>query len=151
MLVIKDPADFQNYAGKRLGVSEWRTVDQDMINKYADLSGDHQWIHVDVERAKREAPGGKTIAHGYLVLSIMSLMAPQIWTVEKRSRALNYGLNKLRFTGAVPSGSRVRLNQGIKAVEPMEGGFRTIFDSVVEVEGQEKPALVAEQVIAYFN
>jgi len=103
MQVIKDPADFQNYAGKRLGVSEWRSVDQALIDQYAELSGDHQWIHVDVERCKREAPGGKTIAHGYLVLSIMSLMAPQIWTVAKRSRALNYGLNKLRFTGTVPA------------------------------------------------
>ena len=151
MQVIKDPADFQNYAGKHLGVSEWRTVDQALIDKYAELSGDHQWIHVDVERCKREAPGGKTIAHGYLVLSIMSLMAPQIWTVAKRSRALNYGLNKLRFTGTVPSGSRVRLKQGIKSVEPIENGFRVSFDSVVEVEGQERPALVAEQVIVWFN
>jgi acyl dehydratase len=151
MLVIKNPADFQNYVGKTLGTSEWRTVDQKTIDQYADLSGDHQWIHVDVERAKRESPGGKTIAHGYLVLTLISTMAPKIWTVEKRSRALNYGLNKLRFTGVVPVDSRIRLRHGVKSVEPMEGGFRIVFDVVVEVEGAAKPALVAEQVIAYFN
>jgi len=151
MLVIKNPADFQNYVGKSLGTSDWRVVDQDTIDKYADLSGDHQWIHVDVERAKKESPGGKTIAHGYLVLTLISTMAPKIWTVEQRSRALNYGLNKLRFTGVVPSGSRIRLNHGVKSVEPMEGGFRIVFDVIVEVEGSTKPAMVAEQVIAYFN
>lgn len=151
MLVIKNPADFQNYVGKTLGTSDWRTVDQKTIDQYADLSGDHQWIHVDVERAKRESPGGKTIAHGYLVLTLISTLAPKIWTVEKRSRALNYGLNRLRFTGVVPVDSRIRLKHGVKTVEPMQGGYRIVFDVTVEVEGSEKPALVAEQVIAYFD
>lgn len=151
MLVIRNPADFQNYVGKTLGTSDWRTVDQKTIDQYADLSGDHQWIHVDVERAKKESPGGKTIAHGYLVLTLISTLAPKIWTVEKRSRALNYGLNRLRFTGVVPVDSRIRLKHGVKTVEPMQGGYRIVFDVTVEVEGSEKPALVAEQVIAYFD
>jgi acyl dehydratase len=148
MLKIDDPRKLKDYVGKEMGVSDWVTVDQARIDKFAEATGDFQWIHVDPERAKRELPGGKTIAHGYLTLSLMAGMK----TFEvKRSRGLNYGSNKVRFTNQVPAGSRVRLRQTLKSVEETkDGGFRMTMDSVVEIEGQEKPALVAETMgIAY--
>ena len=148
MLKIDDPRKLKDYIGKEMGVSDWVTVDQARIDKFAEATGDFQWIHVDPERAKRELPGGKTIAHGYLTLSLMAGMK----TFEvKRSRGLNYGSNKVRFTNQVPAGSRVRLRQTLKSVEETkDGGFRMTLDSVVEIEGQEKPALVAETMgIAY--
>lgn len=148
--VIKDPADFNNYVGKPLGTSDWVTVDQQMIDDFARATGDHQWIHVDVERAKTEMPGGKTIAHGYLTLAMMPRLGP-LFRVEKRSRALNYGVEKLRFTGTVPSGSRIRAHQAVKKVEPVQGGQRVHIDTTIEVEGKEKPAMVAEVIVAYFD
>src|SRR5262249_10990234 len=104
MLVLEKPADLTAYVGKEICISEWFTVDQAMIDKFADATGDHQWIHVDVERAKREMPGGKTIAHGFLTLSLVPRMNQTIYRVEKRSRGLNYGSNRVRFTGPVPAG-----------------------------------------------
>ena len=120
-------------------------VTQDMINKFADLTGDHQWIHVDVERAKKEMPGGKTIAHGFLTLSLVPRMGASLITISKRSRGINYGSNKVRFTSPVPAGSRIRLRQRIVAVDEVEGnGVRVTTAATVEVEGQERPALIAE-------
>jgi len=131
--------------GQTIGPSDWREVTQEDIDKFADVSGDHQWIHVDVERAKKEMPGGKTIAHGYLTLSLLPRLVPQLLKVEKRSRGINYGSNKVRFTNTVPAGSRVRLKQTIKNVEDVEGnGVRITSEMVIEVEGKDRPALVAE-------
>src|ERR1700752_2862607 len=122
MLELEQPGDLAQYGGKEIGVSDWFTVDQAIIDKFADATGDHQWIHVDVERAKREMPGGKTIAHGYLTLSLIPRLAQTLLRIEKRSRGINYGLNKVRFTAPVPAGARVRLKQKIKAVDDIEGG-----------------------------
>ena len=145
MLEVERAADLKAYEGKEVGVSDWYTVTQEQIDKFADATGDHQWIHVDVERAKKEMPGGKTIAHGYLTLSLLPRLVPQLLKVEKRKRGLNYGSNKVRFTNMVPAGSRVRLKQTIKNVEDVEGnGVRITSEMVMEVEGQERPALVAE-------
>src|ERR1041384_1352513 len=120
-------------AGQEIGVSDWVEIDQDRINRFADATGDHQWIHVDVERAKKEMPGGKTIAHGYLTLSLLPRLVPQLLKVEKRSRGINYGSNKVRFTNTVPAGSRVRLKQTIKNVEDVEGnGVRITSEMVIE-------------------
>ena len=131
--------------GKTIGPTDWREVTQDDINTFADLSGDDQWIHVDVERAKRELPGGKTIAHGYLTLSLLPRMMPELLKVTKRSRGVNYGSNKVRFVTPVPAGARVRLRSTLKAVDPVEGnGVRLTFESVIEVEGKDRPAMVAE-------
>ena len=116
-LTVEQPKDLAQHIGKELGPSEWMTVDQGMIDRFADATGDHQWIHVDVERAKREMPGGKTIAHGYLTLSLVPRMAASLVTVTKRSRGINYGSNKVRFTSTVPAGSRIRLHQKIVKVE----------------------------------
>src|ERR1700693_1778601 len=145
MLEVERPADLLAYEGKEIGVSDWYTVTQDQINKFAEATGDHQWIHVDVERAKKEMPGGKTIAHGYLTLSLLPRLVPQLLKVEKRKRGLNYGSNKIRFTNTVPARWRIRLKQTIKNVEDVEGnGVRITSEMVIEVEGQERPALVAE-------
>jgi acyl dehydratase len=145
MLTVETPKDLKQHIGKTLGPSDWITVDQAMIDKFAEVTGDHQWIHVDVERAKKEMPGGKTIAHGYLTLSLLPRLAPTLLKVNKRKRGLNYGSNKIRFTNPVPAGSRIRLKQTIKNVEDVpDNGVRITSEMVIEVEGQERPALVAE-------
>jgi len=145
MLKVETPKDLLALVGKTLGPSSWITVDQPMIDTFADATGDHQWIHVDVERAKREMPGGKTIAHGYLTLSLVPRLAATLLQVTKRSRGLNYGSNKVRFTNAVPAGARVRLRQRIVNAEEVAGnGVRLTSEMTVEIDGQERPALVAE-------
>ena len=144
-LTVEKPQDLAQHVGKDLGPSDWMTVDQAMIDKFAEATGDHQWIHVDVERAKREMPGGKTIAHGYLTLSLVPRLASTLVKVNQVSRGVNYGSNKVRFTSTVPAGSRIRLTQKIVKVEPVEGnGVRVTSEVKMEVEGQERPALVAE-------
>jgi len=145
ILNVESPKDLLAHVGKELGPSEWVTVDQAMIDKFAEATGDHQWIHVDVERAKREMPGGKTIAHGYLTLSLVPRLGATLVKVAKRRRGINYGSNKIRFTNVVPAGSRVRLRSKIAKVEPVpDDGFRITTEVTIEVEGQERPALVAE-------
>ena len=151
MLEVDKPGDMKAHIGKKIGTSEWVVVDQAMIDKFAEATGDHQWIHVDVERAKQEMPGGKTIAHGYLTLSLLPLLSQGICTIRKRSRGINYGSNKVRFTAPVPAGSRVRLHQTLKNVEDIEGGGRMTFDSQIEVEGNDRPALVAETLSLAFD
>src|SRR6202047_4066678 len=108
MLEVERGTDLTAYVGKEIGVSDWYIVTQEQIDKFADATGDHQWIHVDVERAKKEMPGGKTIAHGYLTLSLLPRLAPTLLKVNKRKRGINYGSNKIRFTNPVPAGSRIR-------------------------------------------
>jgi acyl dehydratase len=144
MLELETPNDVAQHLGRELGPSEWMTVDQPMIDKFADATGDHQWIHVDVERARREMPGGRTIAHGYLTLSLVPRLAATLMRVKKRSRGLNYGSNKVRFINPVPAGARIRLRQRIANVEPLPDGIRITSQMTVEIEGQDKPALVAE-------
>ena len=144
-LTVEKPQDLAQHIGKDLGPSDWITVDQPMIDKFAEATGDHQWIHVDVERAQREMPGGKTIAHGYLTLSLVPRLASTLVKVTAVSRGVNYGSNKVRFTSVVPAGSRIRLHQKIVKVEPVENnGVRVTSEVKMEVEGQERPALVAE-------
>ena len=152
-LKVEYPKDLLKLVGTELGPSEWVTVDQAMIDKFADATGDHQWIHVDVERAKKEMPGGKTIAHGYLTLALVPRMAQTLVKVTGRKRGLNYGSNKVRFTNAVPAGSRIRLRSyRIRSVEPVDGnGFRVTSEATVEIEGQERPALVAEIIAIQYG
>ena len=146
MLELETPLDIKQHVGRELGPSEWMTVDQPMIDQFAKATGDHQWIHVDVERAKKEMPGGKTIAHGYLTLSLVPRLAATLTRVKKRSRGVNYGSNKVRFINPVPAGARIRLRQRIKNVEDIQGGVRVTSEMTVEIEGQDKPALVAELI-----
>ena len=151
MLTVDSPQDLKDYVGQELGVSDWITVDQEMIDKFADATGDHQWIHVDVERATRELPSRGTIAHGYLTLSLLPRLMGQILAIKNRTHGINYGANKVRFTGVVPAGSRVRLRQTLQSAEDVaNNGVRLVSACTMEIEGSEKPALVAETIgLAY--
>jgi acyl dehydratase len=149
MRTFETAEDLLPLIGEEVGASDWITIDQSMIDAFAELTGDRQWIHVDVDRAKEKMPGGKTIAHGYLVMSLVPKM--QIYRIGKFSRALNYGFDRLRFTGTTPSGSRIRQRQVIKACDRVEGAYRVTNTCTIEVEGQERPAIVADQVIQYFD
>lgn len=151
MLTVERPADMKAHVGQKIGVSDWVTVDQTMIDKFADATGDHQWIHVDVERARKEMPGGKTIAHGFLTLSLVAGLSGQTHDIRHRSRGINYGSNKVRFTAPVPAGSRIRLHQSLLKVEDIEGGVRMTFENQVEIEGASRPALVAETIALAFD
>jgi len=151
MLEVETPADMAALVGQKLGTGEWLTVTQQMIDTFAEATGDHQWIHVDVARAKTEMPGGKTIAHGYLTLSLLPKLGYSVYGIRKRSRGVNYGSNKVRFTAPVPAGSRVRSHQTLKAAEPVEGGQRLIIETSVEIEGVARPALVAETITLVFD
>ncbi len=147
MLEVEHAADLKAYEGQEVGISDWYTVTQEQIDKFAEATGDHQWIHVDVERAKREMPGGKTIAHGWLTLSLVPRLAATLYRVKNRKRGLNYGANRVRFTGMVPAGSKIRLRLKIKAVEALaDGGTRITNEGIVELEGSERPVLVAETI-----
>ena len=147
MLEVERATDMKAYEGKEIGVSDWYTVTQEQINKFADATGDYQWIHVDVERCKREMPGGKTIAHGWLTLSLVPRLASTVYRVKNRSRGLNYGANRVRFTGMVPDGGRIRLRLSVKAVEAMkDGGTRITNEGTMELEGSDRPVLVAETI-----
>ena len=146
MLELESPLDLKQHVGRELGPSDWLTVDQAMIDRFAEATGDHQWIHVDVERARREMPGGTTIAHGYLTLSLVPRLAATLLRVKKRARGVNYGSNRVRFITPVPAGARIRLRQRIKDVEDIPGGVRVTSEMTVEVEGQDRPALVAETI-----
>ncbi|MFL5251542.1 MAG: MaoC family dehydratase, partial [Rhodopila sp.] len=108
VLEVERPADMKAHIGKTLGTSDWVTIDQPMINAFADATGDHQWIHVDIERAKKELPGGKTIAHGFLTLSLLPRLMADIYRIRHTSRGINYGSNKVRFPQPLPVGTRVR-------------------------------------------
>src|SRR6058998_1659839 len=145
MLTFEYPNELLQHIGRELGPSEWITLDQAMIDRFADATGDYQWIHVDVERAKREMPGGKTIAHGYLTLSLVPRMAATLLEVTKRSCGINYGSNKIRFIAPVQAGSRIRVRQRIVNAEEVPGnGVRVSSEMSVEIEGQDKPALIGE-------
>jgi len=145
-----DLADLPGMVGKHLGHSDWETIDQEKINRFADATGDHQWIHVDVERAK-SGPFATTIGHGYLTLSLASIFIFQILKVEGAKLAVNYGLNKVRFPAPVSVGSRVRMGGEIGAVEPVADGLQVTLNCTFEIEGQSKPACVAEIVFRYYE
>jgi acyl dehydratase len=134
------------HVGQELGVSEWVAIEQARIDAFAACTGDHQWIHVDVERAKRESPFRSPVAHGYLTLAMIAPLSMQIGIIPKDAAAgLNYGIDKVRFLAPVPAGARVRLRVSLVGVEPKEGG-QTVMKTrnTLEVEGSEKPALIAE-------
>ncbi|MBU6408240.1 MAG: MaoC family dehydratase [Alphaproteobacteria bacterium] len=141
-------SDLPSLAGQEIGHSEWTIVSQERINQFAEATGDHQWIHVDIERANKEM--GTTIAHGFLTLSLLPMLAAQIMRTTGVSRGINYGLNKLRFTGMVPSGARVRLKEKMLSVEPKGDGLQLTRECTVEIESQDRPALVAEWVTVVY-
>lgn len=139
-------ADLGTHVGRELGVSDWVVIDQQRIDTFASCTGDHQWIHVDVERAKRESPFRGPIAHGYLTLAMVAPLAMEVGIIQRDAAAgLNYGIDKVRFLAPVPAGARVRLRVTLAGVEPKEAGQLVMkTQNTLEVEGSEKPALIAE-------
>ena len=151
MRVVNGLEELKTLAGQEIGVSDWLEIDQARINLFADATGDHQWIHIDPARAAKELPTGKTIAHGFLTLSLLPVLMGQIMRVNGTSRGINYGSNRVRFTSMVPVGSRVRARQTLKATETLkDGGLQLINEVTVEIEGQSRPALVAEMITVLY-
>lgn len=147
MRVVETPEALKALTGKELGVGEWLEVTQEMIDRFADVTGDHQWIHVDVERARTEMPGGKTIAHGYLLLSLLPRLGAGVYKVAWPSRTLNYGSDKVRIVNPVQAGDRVRLRQALVAVDDgANGTHRIVVRQTMEIEGKVKPALIADTI-----
>ncbi len=147
--IFKTPADLTSALGEHLGYSEWLEITQDRINKFADATGDQQWIHVDPERAK-QGPFGACIAHGYLTLALVNLFLPQILEVRGISMGVNYGSDRLRFPAPVPVGSRIRGGGELIQLEEVKGGVQATIRVTVEVEGQERPACVVETISRYY-
>jgi acyl dehydratase len=137
--------------GQALGVSDWILIDQDRINRFADVTEDHQWIHVDPERAKAESPWGTTIAHGYLTLSLTNKLLPEIVEVTGFSMGVNYGCGKVRFPAPVPVDSRVRATAQLLSAEDVPGGVQITVLATVEIEGGTKPACVVESISRYLT
>lgn len=137
------------FVGRELGVSAWQEVTQDMINAFADCTGDHQWIHVDVDRARRESPFGGPVAHGFLTLSLLAAMGEALGIVPADAKAaINYGIDKLRFLAPVPAGSRVRCRVSLMKVEDRgQGRSLLTVSNTVELEGSSRPALTAESLV----
>lgn len=148
--VFETPTDLKNAVGKQLGVSDWLEIDQQRIDKFADATGDHQWIHVDPERAKN-GPFGATIAHGYLTQSLVNYFLPQIVEVHGISMGVNYGANRIRFPAPVPVGSRIRGSAELLGVEETkDGGVQATIRVTVEIEGSERPGCVIDTISRYY-
>jgi acyl dehydratase len=143
-------ADAKAHLGQEIGVSEWMLIDQERVNAFAKVTGDEQWIHVDVERAKRESPFGGPIAHGYLTVSLLAKFAGECIAVDGIRLAVNYGLNRVRFAAPVRVGSRVRAHFVLADLEEIPGGAQIVWQATIEIEGGEKPACAAEMVTRWY-
>lgn len=150
MITLNGIDDIKARVGQELGVSDWETVTQAQVDAFADATGDHQWIHVDPERAK-ETPFGGTIAHGYYTLSLAPKFNQAIYTVENVAFALNYGLDKVRFPAPLPVGSKVRMRSQISAVDDVPGGIQMKNTLTFEREGGDKPVCVAETLVRIYG
>ena len=150
MHIIRSIADAKALEGQEVGVSDWITIDQERIDKFADATDDFQWIHVDHERAAKELPNGKTIAHGYLTLALIPALTGGFVQVENLARALNFGCNKVRFYTMVPTGSRVRGRATVLQARKRGGALHLTSEVRIEVDGERKPACVAETIGMYF-
>ena len=144
--VISSFEDLKALEGLEVGVSDWFQITQDQINQFADVTLDHQWIHVDVERAQKEMPGGTTIAHGYLTLSMIPAMTAGFLEFTNLKMGINYGLNKVRFTNMVAVDSRIRARSMVQAVRQRSGAAQLVGLTTVDIEGETKPACVVETV-----
>ena len=145
-VVIAGVAQLKPLIGTEVAVTDWFTVSQERIDAFAAATEDHQWIHVDRERAARESPYGMTVAHGFLSLSLLPFLLGQAIEIQGTRLGINYGLNRVRFTGPVPAGSRVRARFGLAAVEDIDRGLQMTWNVTVEREGEAKPVLVAEWI-----
>jgi len=142
-------ADLPGLVGQETGVSDWLEITQERVNQFAEATGDHQWIHVDVERATREIGG--PIAHGYLTLSLLPYLSSGLMRVKGVTRGINYGSDKVRFTNMVRIGKRVRLRQKLLSCEPKAGGLQLKNECTIEIEGEDRPACVAETISIIYN
>ena len=148
-LVIEKPQDLLGMVGTKIGPTDWVRIEQDRVDTFADCTGDHQWIHVDVERAKA-GPFGGTIAHGYLTMSLINLFLPDLVEVRGFAHAVNVGLDKLRFLAPVVVGSRIRATSEIISADEVKGAIQSVVRVTIEIEGGDKPALVADTISRYF-
>jgi len=144
-------AELQTVVGQELGASGWVRIDKEKILTFARASGDDHWIHTDDARAAKELPGGKVIAHGYLALSMITALSHEIWSLKSMTHGLNYGLDKVRFLAPVPVDARVRLRQSLLAVDALDRGHKARYRSVIEIEGAEKPACVADTIAVLYE
>lgn len=147
--IFNNPAQLLDAVGRHLGYSEWLEIDQRRIDLFAEATGDHQWIHVDPVRAAA-GPFGRTIAHGYLTLSLANLFLPQIMRVDNVSMGVNYGCEKVRFPAAVPVGSRLRGGGEVISAEAVKGGVQVVVRMTIEIEGSERPACVIDTISRFF-
>ena len=149
--MIEGIEELKSLVGQEVGASDWFEITQERINEFADATEDHQWIHIDRERAKTDSPFKTTIAHGFLTLSLLPHLTAQAVTVRGDFKmGINYGLNRLRFVSPVPSGARVRARLTLQAVEDVTGGSQITWSVTVEAEGAQKPSLVAEWFVRYY-
>lgn len=156
MQTFANLAEFSAHAGQSLGESAYMTITQDMVNQFAQATGDNQWIHIDPERAARESPYKTTIAHGFFTLSLAPKLLGEIYAIESVKMGINYGANKIRFSNAVPIGSRLRMKAWLHHAEPQNSnedgdGVRAIIECAFEVEGEQKPACVAELITLWYE
>ncbi len=147
--VYSHPQDLLAAVGQSLGHTDWLEMEQERVNLFADATGDHQWIHVDPERAK-DGPFGATIAHGYLTLSLANLFLPQLMEVQNVSRGVNYGCDRVRFPAPVPVGSRIRGAGEVISAEEVKGGIQVVVRITVEIEGGERPACVVDTISRFY-
>jgi acyl dehydratase len=145
-IVIPGIDRLKDWVGKEVAVTDWTSVTQERIDEFAGATGDGQWIHVDRERAARESPYRTTVAHGFLTLSLLPHFFKEAVEIQGARMGINYGLNRVRFTGPVPSGSRVRARFRLASAEDIEQGVQMVWNVTVEIEGADKPALVAEWI-----
>jgi len=151
LIVVKHPKELMSYVGQRLGTSDWMTISQDMINRFADVTGDDNWIHVDLDRASRDLPGGKPIAHGFLTLSLTPILGRQIMEVQGARQMINYGTDNVRFPATVQSGGRIRLSLDLtEAAERADRGIKFTLKSIVEAEGVSKPVCVFDKQLLIY-
>ncbi|GAB3547304.1 MaoC family dehydratase [Noviherbaspirillum agri] len=147
MRVIASEEELKGLVGQEVAVTDWFPVTQERVNLFADATGDHQWIHLDVERSRKESPYGGTIAHGFLTLSLLPMMMQSAVSLPPSKMGVNYGLNKVRFPAPVPVGSRLRGRMTLLEVEDIDGGVQIVWKVTMEVEGGDKPACVAESIV----
>jgi acyl dehydratase len=147
--IYESPGDLVGQEGTKLGPTDWLLIDQDRVNGFAEVTGDHQWIHVDVERAK-DGPFGGTIAHGYLTMSLVNFFLPDLIEVRGFTHAVNVGADRLRFLAPVKVGSRIRGVGEIVGVEEVKGAIQSVVRVTVEIEGADKPACVVDTISRYF-
>ncbi|QDZ27546.1 MaoC family dehydratase [Noviherbaspirillum sp. UKPF54] len=146
MRKISSVEELKSLVGQEVAVTDWVAISRERVNMFAEATGDHQWIHTDVERSRKESPYGGTIAHGFLTLSLLPMLMESAVSIPSSKMGVNYGLNKVRFPAPVPVGSKVRARMTLQEVEDIEGGVQVIWKVTIEREGGDKPVCVAESI-----